>query len=191
MLSTQQLQNLLAILNRKRTDCSRFIPFGKAVQGSDETLDQFHTRLRTLAESCEFHDLEFEIQVQIVIGGRSIRLRKQALRDPKYTLKDMLLQGRRAETSTKQAADIEGQLSNQAVNTVRKHSTPQSSWNTNFPLERVVSSAAVRFHTRDTHALQNNRLAGSVEPLDTLQNVVKGNSLHGFAQNRKKKQYEA
>ena len=69
-------------------------------------------------ESCEFHDLEFEIQVQIVIGGRSARLRKQALRDPKYTLKDMSLEGRRAKTSAQQAADIEGQLSNQAVNTV-------------------------------------------------------------------------
>ena len=68
-----------------------------------------------------------------MIGGRSTRLRKQALRDPKYTLKDMLLEGQRAETSAQQAADIEGQLSNQAVNTVRKHSTPQSSWNTNFP----------------------------------------------------------
>ena len=107
--------------------------FRKAVQGSNETLDQFHTRLRPLAESCEFHDLEFETQVQIVIGGRSTRLRKQALRDPKYTPKDMLLEGRRAETSTQQAADIEGQLSNQAVNTVRKHSAPQSSRNTNFP----------------------------------------------------------
>ena len=106
--------------------------FRKAVQESNDT-DQFHTRLRTLAESCEFHDLEFEIQVQIVIGGRSTCLRKQALRDPKYTLKDMLLEGRRAETSAQQATDIKGQLSNQAVNTVRKHSTPQPGQNTNFP----------------------------------------------------------
>ena len=107
--------------------------FRKAVQGPNETLDQFHTRLRTLAESCEFHDLEFEIQVQIVIGGRATRLRKQALRGPKYTLKDMLLETRRAKTNAQQAADKKGQLSNQTVKTVRKYSTPQSSWNTNFP----------------------------------------------------------
>ena len=107
--------------------------FRKAVQGPNETLDQFHTRLRTLAENCEFHDLEYEIQVEIVIGGRSTRLRKQALRDPKYALKDILLEGRRAETSAQQAAYIEGQLSKQAVNTARKHSTPKSSRNTNFP----------------------------------------------------------
>ena len=107
--------------------------FKKTVQGPNETLDQFHTCLLTLAENCEFHDLEFEIQVQIVTGRHSTHLRKQALRDPKYTLKDMLLEGRRAKTSTQQAADIERQLSNQAVNTVQKHSNPKSSGNTNFP----------------------------------------------------------
>ena len=65
--------------------------FRQAVQGQSESLDQFHTRLRTLATNCDFHDPEFEVQVQIVIGGRSNRLRKLALRDPDCKLADMLL----------------------------------------------------------------------------------------------------
>ena len=54
--------------------------FRKAHQEPTETLDQYHTRLRTLALPCEFGDnLKFELEQQIFIGGTSSRLRKQAL----------------------------------------------------------------------------------------------------------------
>ena len=82
--------------------------FRKATQESQETLDQFHTRLRSLAETCEFADVEFEIEQQIIIGGTSSKIRKNALRDPNYDLKAMLLEGRRDEQSTFQAKEIEG-----------------------------------------------------------------------------------
>ena len=72
-----------------------------------ESLDNFHTRLRNMAKVCEFHDENFEIEEQIIIGGRSSRIRKRALRDPDYSLKDMLIDGRRDETSDYQAKDIE------------------------------------------------------------------------------------
>eukprot|EP00794_Sanderia_malayensis_P020656 gene20656-22697_t len=42
--------------------------FRQATQEQTETLDQFHTRLRTMAQTCEFHDAEFEIEEQIIIG---------------------------------------------------------------------------------------------------------------------------
>ena len=60
--------------------------FRKATQEKQETLDQFHTGLRSLAETCEFADVEFEIEQQIVIGGTSSKIRKNALRDPNYHL---------------------------------------------------------------------------------------------------------
>ena len=81
---------------------------GKAFQRPNETLDQYHTRLRTLADPCEFADLDFELEEQIIIGGSSSRLRKQALRDLKYDLKAMLLDGRRDEMSKFQSKEIEG-----------------------------------------------------------------------------------
>ena len=69
-----------------------------------------------MSKNCEFSDADFEIMVQIVIGGKSSRVRKQALRDPKYSLKDLLLDARRKETSKTQAADIEENLDDQALN---------------------------------------------------------------------------
>ena len=72
-------------------------------------MDEFHTRLQTLVQNCEFAEdnLEFEIEQQILVGGTSSRIRKRALRDLKYTLKDMLVDGRRDEISTYQSREIE------------------------------------------------------------------------------------
>ena len=81
--------------------------FREARQDVSETLDQYYTRLRSLSTRCEFADPDFEIMVQILLCGRSSRLRKQALRDPKLTLKDLLVLGRQCERSRQQAAEIE------------------------------------------------------------------------------------
>ncbi len=45
--------------------------FRKTMQEPNETLDQYHTRLRVLADPCEFADLDFELEEQIIIGGSS------------------------------------------------------------------------------------------------------------------------
>ena len=71
--------------------------FRQTTQQPSETLDAFHTGLRRLAETCEFTILEFEIEQQIIIGGTYSKIRKRALRDPQFALKDMLLEGRRDE----------------------------------------------------------------------------------------------
>jgi hypothetical protein len=61
--------------------------FRQAKQEENETLDQFHTRLRTLAQTCSFSNVDFEIEQQIITAGTSTRIRKKALRDPTYDLK--------------------------------------------------------------------------------------------------------
>ena len=99
--------------------------FRKTLQGPNETIDQYHTRLRALAEPCEFENLDFELEEQIIIGGSSSRIRKQALRDPMYDLKTMLLDGRRDEISHFQSKEIEGkpdcrEEANQIVSKSRK-----------------------------------------------------------------------
>ena len=48
--------------------------------------------------------------VQIVLYGTSSRLRKQALRDPKVTLEELLITGRQLERSHIQARHIEEQV---------------------------------------------------------------------------------
>ena len=79
----------------------------QATQESNETLDQSHTRLRTMAETCQFTDIEFEIEEQIIIGGRSSKVRKRAVHDPMFDLKAMLIEGRRDEQSTFQTKEVE------------------------------------------------------------------------------------
>ena len=83
--------------------------FRQTKLNQEESLDQFHTRLRTLAQNCEFAEdnLEFEIEQQILVGGTSSRIRKRALRDPKNTSKEMLVDGRHDEISTYQSREIE------------------------------------------------------------------------------------
>jgi hypothetical protein len=67
--------------------------FRQASQQDNETIDELHTRLRRLAKHCEFIDVEFEIKMQIVCNGTSSRLRKKALKESNYSLKDMLIDG--------------------------------------------------------------------------------------------------
>ena len=49
--------------------------FRQAKQEQGESLDKFHTRLRSLAETCEFANPDFEIEEQIIIAGTSSRIR--------------------------------------------------------------------------------------------------------------------
>ncbi|XP_028414345.1 uncharacterized protein K02A2.6-like [Dendronephthya gigantea] len=104
--------------------------FRQAKQEPNETLDQFHTRLRTLAQTCSFHNADFEIEQQIITAGSSSRIRKKALRDPTYDLKSILIDGRRAEMSTFQARDIESKDTNtDRVNKVSSKTTSKTCHN--------------------------------------------------------------
>ena len=59
----------------------------------NESIDQYYTRLRSMGKRCDFADIDFEIMLQIVLHETSQRLSKQGLRDPKMTLKDLLIIG--------------------------------------------------------------------------------------------------
>ena len=81
--------------------------FRKEKQEIGETLDTYHTRLRRLAATCDFTDIDREIKTQIVQNCSSCRLRRRALRDADFSLSAMLAEGRAIELSEKQATDIE------------------------------------------------------------------------------------
>ena len=106
--------------------------FRQTIQQAGETIDEFHTRLRTLAKHCEFHDEDFEIKMQIVCHGTSSRLRKRALKDQTYSLKDMLIDGRKLETSTAQASGMAEQVKRLEVNEVRGRPTEKHCFNCGF-----------------------------------------------------------
>ena len=60
--------------------------FRRAKQGSGETMNSYHSRLRQLAATCEFNDVDKEIKSQIIQSCTSQRLRRKALRDSTMTL---------------------------------------------------------------------------------------------------------
>ena len=80
--------------------------FRQAQQREDETLDQFHMRLRELAQNCEFADIDKEIKIQLVEKCTSTRVRRKALRE-QISLEDLLKYGRTMETSDRQIAQLE------------------------------------------------------------------------------------
>ena len=99
--------------------------FRQAQLGDTEATDQYHARLRTQSKNCEFSDVEFDIMVQTVIGGKSSHVRKQALRDPKYVLKDLLLEARRKEISKTQAVDYKEHLDSTNLQAVKTPTTKE------------------------------------------------------------------
>jgi hypothetical protein len=62
-----------------------------------------YIRLRTLASTCEFHEVDQEILSQIVEGCQSTRLRRRALRD-NFDLDKVLDEARALELSEKRAS---------------------------------------------------------------------------------------
>jgi hypothetical protein len=80
--------------------------FRQAKQRVDESIDQFHTRLRHLGATCDFGDLDDEIRTQIVEHCRSSRLRRKALRDD-TKLSDLIAFARSIELANKQTDEVE------------------------------------------------------------------------------------
>ncbi|XP_077862706.1 uncharacterized protein LOC144344781, partial [Saccoglossus kowalevskii] len=103
--------------------------FRHATQKTDESLDQYFTRLKQLARNCGFHDVNEEIKSQIVLSCVSTRLRRKALRDD-LTLEALLDSGRSFEVSERQARGIENQSETETeVNTVQP--VKKSQWKRN------------------------------------------------------------
>jgi hypothetical protein len=93
--------------------------FRQAKQMTDETMDKFHTRLRKLAKTCEFTDIDREIKTQIIQGCLSQRLRRRALRET-MTLAQLLDYARSFETSETQARGMEKKLQSETTEYINR-----------------------------------------------------------------------
>ena len=87
---------------KKNVDYEIF-KFRTAAQNTGETIDQYTTRLRKLAQNCEFNDLNREIKSTIIQNCLSKRLRRIALRDD-LTLDTLIGKARSMEMSETQAS---------------------------------------------------------------------------------------
>ena len=72
--------------------------FLQTKQKDGESLDIYHTRLRQLAKTCEFSNIDKEIKEHIILTYSSNSLRRRALRE-NLTLDALLKLGRALELS--------------------------------------------------------------------------------------------
>ena len=108
---------LNAYFQRKVNKTYEIYMFRNATQNSGESLDSYCTRLRRLAQTCEFTNEDEEIN--IVVSCLSTRLRRRALRED-IDLKALLDYGRGLEMSEKQVKGIEEQEKLAKVSEVQK-----------------------------------------------------------------------
>ena len=90
--------------------------FRQAKQKDGENLDCFHTRLRSLAKTCDFTNPDKEIKEQIILNCKSNSLRRKALRED-LDLAGLMKAGRALELSEIQAKELENH--EQTVNAVK------------------------------------------------------------------------
>ena len=102
---------------RKNVDFQVF-QFRQTAQLPDEPIDQFVTRLRKLAATCEFHDVSREIKSTVIQNCSSKRLRRYALRETDITLDHLIAKARSLEISEAQASGIEKTVTSEDVNRV-------------------------------------------------------------------------
>ena len=100
-------QSFTTYFTPKQNSTYEIYKFRQAKQTRGETIDEFHTRLRTLANTCDFHDVKQEILTQILHGCLSSRLRRRGLM-PNLPLDQLLAEARSYELAECRAAEIEG-----------------------------------------------------------------------------------
>ena len=109
------VEKLTAHFNPQVNTTYEVYNFRKAKQNEGESLDGFHTRLRTLAKTGEFANADKEIKEQIILSCKSNALRRKALRED-LDLTALLKAGRALELSDMQAKEVESDKT--TVNTV-------------------------------------------------------------------------
>ncbi|KAK7099608.1 hypothetical protein V1264_003723 [Littorina saxatilis] len=110
----------------KKNTAYEVLRFRKSTQLEGESIDTFHTRLRALASTCEFHNNDQEILTQILQGCHSQRLRRRAVRD-NFDLDHLLAEARALELSETRAVEIEGSVNALSINKQRRYSQSRGS----------------------------------------------------------------
>ena len=166
-LDTEYLKavyRLTQFFNPKRNAIIETYNFRQSRQQSQETIEQFVTRLRLMAQYCEFDNMDKEIIGQVVQGCMSTSFRRKLLRTPGLKLEGLLDIGRVNDTVEAQAQVVEGKINEtlpeDSVNFVHKKSFHKSFTQSNKDNSNKRYSQSDRKlgkHTNN-HKYTNNRI---------------------------------
>ena len=85
--------------------------FKHTVQETDD-IDDLHTELKQLAETCQFADINGEVKSQLISGCRLDRVREKGLSDPDITLEQLLQFARNLQITQAHSKQIKGKTVN-------------------------------------------------------------------------------
>lgn len=122
--------------------------FRNLKQESNETVDEFHTRLQIASKYCEFgENKEKEIKAQIELGTTNKKLRRYSFRTPTLTLTALLDYARTLHETEKQARGIEGKHTHSP--TMLSHFEPvEDEVHKVQPIKPKYSSPSSRYYTK-------------------------------------------
>ena len=129
--------------------------FRQTKQKDGESLDSYHTRLRQLAKTCEFSNIDTEIKEHIILTCSSNSLRCRTLRE-NLTLDALFKPGRALELSEEQARQVEKAAADVNVTETKGSDLPRRSRQRNelnTPRSHVsedLSHAIVKSQTSET-----------------------------------------
>ena len=114
-----------AYFSPKKNIDYQIFQFRQAVQQPGKTVDQFVTRLRILAATCEFHDVSKEIKSAVIQNCSSKRLRRYALREDELTLDNLMAKARSLEASEYKPVEWKGNFRQKKLTKFLKSSKPR------------------------------------------------------------------
>jgi len=93
------VERLSNFFSSKKNTLLNQLTFHKAVQHSNETITEYISRLRKLAEHCDFPNLEFQLTYKVVCTCTSEKLRRMYLQKENLTFSDVVKIGYLFENS--------------------------------------------------------------------------------------------
>ncbi|XP_072040571.1 uncharacterized protein [Amphiura filiformis] len=102
--------------------------FNTSTQSEGESIEQYVTKLRTLAEHCDYGDLEESlIRDRVVLGLRTVKLRERLLKKSDLTLQTAIEEINVYEATRKQMKKIEENSADKSIHAMKKFDTRRKS----------------------------------------------------------------
>ena len=151
------IEKLSAYFSPKKNLLFETHKFRQLKQMTEETIDQYCTRLRQQAIICEFSDSEHEIKIQLVEACLSSRVRRKAIQED-LTLADTLAYARTLEITDKAVKALEADNGNLCVssNSVNLVHNQQGNSGAQSPSTRENSDHAKGVRQERTHEQQQS-----------------------------------
>ena len=108
-------------LNPKTNDTFEIYKFQTTIQDSDETVQQFCNRLRSIDNRCNFENEDKHIETQLILGTRSQKSCKCYFTNPTVSLEEVVKRGKLFEEVDEQTGVPEDSKSINEIKSLEKN----------------------------------------------------------------------